>query len=263
MEEIVKPKLDIIFKMLMTSSDDVLRGFLSAVLDIDRNSVGTIVFENPENLPEDPEGKQSQMDLKMSVGDKILNIEIQICNKGNYPERSLYYWAKMFSGELKKGQYYSELKKTICVNIVDFNLFTSSEEPFSTFSVLEEKRHERLTDKCALLFFELGKVDDKVDKDNLKKLWMQLIKAETKEELDMLEQTGNTDIKEAITILHKMTADEKVREAARLREKAILDEASMKDFAEKQGITKERARIIANMRADGVSEEQIRRYTGG
>lgn len=250
--------------MLMTDNDNVLRSFLSAVLDIDRNTIGNIMIENPENLPDVSDGKQSQMDLKVKVGDRVVNIEIQLCNKGNYPERSLYYWAKMFANELKKGQYYSELKKTICINIVDFNLFTNSTEPYSVFTLLETKRHEQLTDKCALLFFELEKVDNEVDKNDLKKLWMQLIKAETKEEWDMPENTGNADIKEAITILHKMTADEKVREAARLREKAMLDEGSMKDFARKEGIgigmgrDEREAEIVANLRSASFSEEQIR-----
>lgn len=94
---------------------------------------------------------------------------------------------------------------------------------------------ELLTDKCSINFVELVKIDSEIDKNNRRKLWLQLIKSETKEELDMLEQTGVPDIQKAVVILHKMSADEKVQEMARQREKQLLDETSALRYAEKKG----------------------------
>lgn len=105
----------------------------------------------------------------------------------------------------------------------------------SRFSLLEETRHEPLTEKCSILFFELKKVNNNIDKNDRKKLWLQLINAETEEELDMLEKTGVPEIQKAVVILHEMSADEQIREMARLREKAILDEKSMMNFARREG----------------------------
>lgn len=278
---IVKAKLDIIFKKLFTSDADVLKAFISDILDIPKDDIGQITVENPNIIPSMLNGKQSQLDLKMSVDDKIVNVEIQLCDKGNFRERSVYYWSKMFSDELKKGDDYSELKKTISINIMNFNLFDCT-EPWSGFSILEDSRHEKLTDKCSILFFELKKVNGKVDKNNRKKLWLQLINAETEEELDMLDKTGVPEISKAVVILHEMSADEEMREIARLREKAALDELSAVNHARKEGEARgmakgmekgmaqgmekgrveQREEILAKMREKGFTEEQIRDILG-
>lgn len=265
--DIIKAKLDIVFKKLFTSDDEVLKSFLADILDIPKNSIKQIKVENPNILPSMIDGKQSQLDLKMSVDDKIVNVEIQLTNKGNFRERSLYYWSKMFSDELKKREDYAELQKTICINIVDFDLFKRSSSVYSKFLLLEETRHELLTDKCAIIFLELVKVDDEVDKNDRRKLWLQLIKAETKEELDMLENTGIPEIQKAVVILHEMSADEQMREMARLREKAIRDEKSAFNFAKREGRAEGKAEgrqerdaeLIAKMREEGFTEEQIRK----
>ncbi|MDE7230441.1 MAG: Rpn family recombination-promoting nuclease/putative transposase, partial [Oscillospiraceae bacterium] len=220
--DIVKAKLDIIFKKLFTSDNEILKAFVADLIDIPIEDITQITVDNPNIVPSVYDGKQSQLDLKMNVDDKIVNVEIQLCDKGNFRERSLYYWSKIFSGELKKGEDYSELKKTISINILNFNLF-DCEEFHSKFSMLEETRHELLTDKCSVLFFELKKLSGKVDKNDRRKLWLQLVNAETEEELNMLDNTGVPEIKKAVVILHEMSADEEMREIARLREKAEHD----------------------------------------
>ncbi len=268
---IVKAKLDIIFKKLFTSDDDVLKAFVSDILDIPKENIKQIKVKNPNIMPSVVDGKQAQLDLKMSVDDKIVNVEIQLCDKGNFRDRSLYYWSKIYTDELKRGEDYSQLKKTISINILNFDLF-DCDECYSKFALLEETRHELLTDKCSILFFELRKVNDKIDKNNRKKLWLQLINAETEEDLDMLDKTGVPEISKAVVILHEMSADEEMREMARLREKAILDERSALNFARREGRAEgraegkaegraeERKTIIARMREDGLTEEQIRKY---
>ena len=266
--EIVKPKLDIVFKKLMIENKNVLKGFLSDILDIPKNDIGEITNMNTDIIPQTIGGKESELDLKMTVGDKIINIEIQLCNKGNFPERALYYWANMFSEELKRGKDYEELMKTICIDIVAFRLF-DCDSAFSEFRLLETTRHEQLTDKCAIYFLELCKVQSEVPESDRKKLWMQLINAETKEELDMLEKTNIPEIKEAVTAISKMSDDELMRDRARLREKTIRDARAELNFAQQQGIAKGRAEgitegraerdkeIAANLRRKGYTEEQI------
>ncbi len=231
----VKAKLDVVFKKLFTSDDEVLRAFVGDILDIPRGKIKQIKVENPNILPALIDGKQGQMDLKMSVDDRIVNIEIQLCNKGDFIDRSLFYWGRMVGDELKSGEDYIELKKTISVNILDFDLF-DWEKPFSSFSIHEDENNALYTDKCAFLCFELKKVNNIIDKNDCKKLWMQLIKAETEEELDMLNNTGVPEIQKAVVILHEMSADEEMREIARLREKAIRDERSAMNFAKREGV---------------------------
>ena len=263
-EEFIRPKLDVVFKMLMASDEDILRDVLAAFLEIPKKSIDQIVIMNPNILPTEFDGKQSQLDLKVNVDGKTVDIEIQLCDEGDFPERSLYYWAKAYTDDVKRGEKYKELRKTICINIVDFNLF-NCDEPYSSFSLLENKRREQLTDKCSIMFMELPKIDAMIDKNDRRKLWLQFIKSETKEELDMLERTEVPEIKKAIVTLHQMTADERVREEVRMRMKNMLDENTAKENARREGLAegeakgraKERADFIAGMRKAGFSEEAI------
>ncbi len=259
--DIVKAKLDVIFKKLFTSDDDVLMGFLSDILEIPRGEIKKIDVLNPNNLPDDADGKQSQLDLKMRVDDKIINVEIQLKKSSDFKDRALYYWAKMYSDELKKGDGYEELKQTIAINIVDFDLFPGCPDFCSTFNIMEKTRHEKLTDKCSVIFLELVKRKKKVDRHNRKMLWVQLIDAETEEELNMLNETGVPEIQKAVMILHEMSEDEKTKELARMREKKIRDDESLFRTGVNEGIEKGikegREEVIAKMRKSGLSEEQI------
>lgn len=269
--EIIKPRLDVVFKRLFMRDTDLLKCFVADMLEIRKSNIKELNVLNPNILPPMIDGKQSQLDLKMSVDDKIVNVEIQLCNKGSFPDRSLYYWAKMFSNELKRSENYTRLKQTICVNIVDFTLFDDCDSAYSNFALLEETRHTMLTDKCSIMFMELPKINNVIDKNDRKKLWLQFLKVETKEELAMLEKTGVPDIKKAAVILHEMSADDMERELAWQREKAIADDNTMKStfisIGEERGLKKgrqegrreERESIIAMMRENGYSEEEIQK----
>ncbi|MBD5104457.1 MAG: Rpn family recombination-promoting nuclease/putative transposase, partial [Ruminococcaceae bacterium] len=157
--EIVKAKLDVVFKKLFTSDNDVLKSFIGDILDIPTGEIKKIEVLNPNILPAAIDGKQSQLDLNMLVDDKTVNVEIQLRNKGDYKDRAVYYWSKLYSDQLKRGELYKELKRTITINILDFDLFTDSDSPYSSFSLLENNRRELLTNKCSINFFELVKVD--------------------------------------------------------------------------------------------------------
>ena len=267
---VVKAKLDVIFKKFFTRDKDLktLSAFLEAVLDMPENSITKIQVLDTKLLPTRIDGKQGDLDLKVYMNDSVVNVEIQIEDERNYRDRSVYYWSKTYSDELKKGQDYNDLKPTICINIMNFKIF-ECEEAYSTFKLLETDRHEILTDKCAILFFELKKINDKIEPNNRKKLWLQLINAETEEELDMLNETGVPEIQKAVVTLREMSQDEEIQEMARLREKWIMDHNSAMRNAERKGMEKgiekgmEKGRqegiekMIAAMREMGMSEQQI------
>ena len=82
-----------------------------------------------------------------------VNIEIQVLNYGNYKERTLFYWAKMYTSELQKNDDYLNLKNAFAINVIDFNLF-DCREYHSTFKIFEEHRQEFLTDKFRIDFLE-------------------------------------------------------------------------------------------------------------
>lgn len=233
---IIKLKLDVIFKAMFgrEGSEDILADFLSRLLEIPRKSIKQIIMDNVELIPDNYADKFCRVDLKMQVDERLINIELQINNEKHFRERTLYYWSRIYGSELKSGEDYSKLKETICINIVNFNLF-DCEEFHSHFKIIEKNRHEVLTDKFGIHFFELKKIGKSPNKDNPMELWLQLINAETEEELDMLENTNVQEINKAILVLRELNADENMRRLAEMREKTLHDEANAINSAEERG----------------------------
>lgn len=274
---IVKAKLDIIFKKLFTDEGNqhILQAFLSDILEIPYESINNIIVLNSEIMPENIIEKYSRMDIKMTVdGNRLINVEMQIKDEGDYKDRSMYYLSKLYGNQLKSGDGYGKLNQCISINVLNFILFDEWMDFHSSFRMREDKHNSVLTDNFIAHYFELKKIGKNFDKNNKQELWLRLINAETEDELDMLQQTGVKSIQDAVVVLHKMSADEKTRELAEMREKALHIEATEKSYAraegEAAGLKKGRAEgerrkeaeILANLKAMGLSEEQIKQALG-
>ena len=90
-------------------------------------------------------------------------------------------------------------------------------------------------------------------------LWLQLINAESEGELAMLQETNVPIIQKALMVIHKMSADEKMQEIARMREKALHDEALALKSAREEGAANREAEIVSKMRTAGFSESDIKK----
>ncbi|WP_269208725.1 Rpn family recombination-promoting nuclease/putative transposase [Rickettsia australis] len=83
------------------------------------DQVKEVTLINPYNPKSFLNNKLSVLDIKAKgESGKIFNIEIQVTDEANYDKRALYYWAKLYVGQLKEGSRYSELNKTIGIHIL-------------------------------------------------------------------------------------------------------------------------------------------------
>ena len=62
-----------------------------------------------------------------------------------------------------------------------------------------------------------------------------------------------------VKITYDTSEGTKIKEIARLREKALHDEASALKNAKAEGMEEEKANVISKMRANGFTDEQIRK----
>ncbi len=263
----VTPKLDLVFKKIFgnVNNTDILTDFLATVLNINSDQITSIEILDNELVPDILINKFSRLDLKLTVNKSCsINIEIQVLNYGNYKERTLFYWAKMFTGELQKNEDYNNLKDTIAINVIDFNLFDCKEEYHSTFKVLEEHRHEILTDKFRIDFLELRKAKkfakERGSMTDKKLMWMDFLNsnAEDDETLERLSSESPV-MKKAVAVLRQMSTDEKELYEIEQRDKAVRDELSARNYERQQGILQERENLITKMKKSGMSDEQIQK----
>ena len=258
-ENIVKLKLDVVFKRMFGNENhkDIIKGFISDMLEIPMESIKTIYINNSELTPDYVYQKFSRLDLRLDVDGRVVNIEMQVNSVPNFTDRTLFYWAKMYSDELHTGEEYDSLKRTICINILNFNLF-DCEDYHSHFKIMESDRHEVLTDNFAIHFFELKKIGKSQHRKRMEE-WLMLINAETEEELMKIEKTTTSpEIKATIVKLRELSADERFKQEAFMREKRLHDEASALKGARQEGRQERENEIVKNLRERGYSEEEIR-----
>lgn len=186
---------------------------------------------------------------------------MQVNRESFFKERTLFYWSKLYSEELGAGEEYGELRQTICINIINFDLF-DCEDYHSHFKILESDRKELLTDKFAIHFFELRKLS-KFRRNKRMEDWLKLIDAETEGDLMDIQQTTNIpEVKDTIVMVRQLSADQKIRQEAYYREKRMHDEASALGTARREGRREERIVLAENMRKNGFTEEQIKLALG-
>jgi predicted transposase/invertase (TIGR01784 family) len=166
----LNPMADIFVRYLLGSENnkDILIDFINAVfIQKGHELVIEIDLLNPFNLKTIRTSKESILDVKAKDSSgRWINVEIQIDNDGSYANRSLYYWAKSYTGQLKKGDIYADLAPSICINLLDFEIFPQLPGYHSCFQITEADAPEfALTEHLQIHFIELPKNQLETTKD--------------------------------------------------------------------------------------------------
>src|SRR5690606_27904380 len=119
-------------------SPDLLGDLINAARS-DEDPVEVIEILNPRIDPEDLTGKFIIHDVlaKDSRG-RLFNIEMQVRRLTEWIERSLYYIASAYVGQLKQGDNYATLKPAIGINLLDFELFEGLQAHWREDSIMSE-----------------------------------------------------------------------------------------------------------------------------
>jgi len=246
-------KNDTLFKMLFTKYQNLLKRLVAELLSIQYESIEQFDIINPEISPEELGKKFCRLDINMIVNKQKVDLEIQISDEGNYPERSLFYWAREFSTGINEGGDYGELPRTIVISILGFNLFPDTKRFHREFQALEVKTYEPLTDKMVLHYYELPKLSPLDDADIGRDLWLKLFNAETEEELAKIEEMGVPIMSEALQAYRHVAASDEFVQIEKMRSKARHDEAQALNNARReereklQGVIDEKDAIIAEL----------------
>jgi predicted transposase/invertase (TIGR01784 family) len=241
-------KNDTLFKTLFVQYPDLLKRLTAELLGVRLESIGQFAIINPDIPPEVVGDKFCRLDINMEIDGQRVDLEIQVHDEGDYPERSLYYWAREYSASLSAGVEYVKLPRVVIISIVAFNLFDCAEF-HSEFQALEITRHSALTDKMCLHYFELPKLPKTVAGDDELKLWLALFSAETEEELKRLEELGAPVMEQAIMAYRGITATDEFKELERQRSYAAHNKASALEHARREGERIEREKwqgVVAN-----------------
>ena len=238
---ILSPKVDFVFKKIFGNEKhpNILISFLNAVIK-PTDLIKSVQIKNTDIEKEHIEDKYSRLDIKAATNNgEHINIEIQVKNEYNMIKRSLYYWSKMYEGQLTKGKDYDTLSRTICINILDFK-YLKNDNFHNCYRLKEKNTNEELTDVMELHFIEipkLRKLENTEDISDMLEAWITFIESPTSELIDKLEMSSD-EIKEAKEELLRLSGNDKERERYEKRFESLLEQNSLLANAERKGLQK-------------------------
>lgn len=178
----------------------------------------------------------SILDVRVLLEDGTqVDMEMQVAYFAYWEKRILFYLAKMYTGQLKKGESYEVLKKCIHVSILDFIHFSEDEECYRVIHFCDEQSDKRYTDLLEIQILELKKILPENEAENGVIDWMQFFNGKSRRKFcDMAKKNEYLD--EACNTLMELSADEQKRLEYEAREKALRDYNSQMSSARKLGM---------------------------
>ena len=238
----INPRVDFAFKILFGSEEnkDILLPFINAVLTPE-NQLVELELLNPYNHKTHSTDKLSILDIKAKdKSGRLYHVEMQMNDRIDYDQRALYYWSKIYSQQLSEGQSYSNLRKTISINVLNFNHF---DEPdyHNVYHLLNAKTYSRYSEDLELHFIELKKFNkDLSHLTTALDRWASFLTKAEQWERNFVPRELKDDpaIEKAAHVLDTLSLDkeeQKIYEAQLmwLRDQAAILEKTQEDFIEK------------------------------
>lgn len=260
----ISPQVDIAFKKIfgVEENKDLLISLINSIVGVE-DQVVDVTITNPYNAQNFKNDKLSILDIKATgENGKRYNIEIQISDEADYDKRALYYWAKLYTEQLKAAEGYSKLSKAIGIHILNFTSIPEVDAYHNVFHITEKKSGLHYFKNLELHTVELKKfssgddvkLSDLVAKiQNSLDIWAAFL---TRNELlnanDLPPELDNPALKKAIEVLEVMSFKPEERALYEDHLKWLLIEASTLKKMEEKGIEIGRVEGIEIGRVEGI-----------
>ena len=267
---------DYVFKRIFGQEENkqALKDFLESILD---EEILKIEIKNPEIPKNFYDSKYGVLDLKVTLNDKsIVDVEMQMKNEHNIEQRDTFYLASNYVNELKEGEPYTNCKKSIVINILNFMYYNRNEYHSVARMIFEEPKEEEkvemgykeedryMTKYLEVHIIELPKFKIKNPKMHTKLeewLWLFIGSDEKVSEASK----KNKEIEKIKKKLASMSLSPEERNNYEYRLRAIRDEADAIEYKTKQakeeGIKEGLEKTAKEMLKNNFTIEQIQKIT--
>ena len=258
----INPRIDIAFKKIfgVEENKDLLISLINSIVSIE-DQVSEVTLLNPYNPKNFRQDKLSILDIKaLGSNGKRFNIEIQISDEADYDKRALYYWAKLYTEQLKASDDYSELAKAIGIHILNFTSIPKAKKYHNIFHISEKETGLLYFKDLELHTIELKKFTDYVNDDlssliakirNSLDMWVAFLTRHDLLKADSLPLALNdVSLRKAINVLDVMNFTVEEREAYEDHLKWLRIEANTLKKAESEA----REKGIAEGLEKGIAE---------
>ena len=284
--EKISPRVDLAFKKIfgVEENKDLLISLINSIVGTE-DQVKEVTLLNPYNPKNFKQDKLSILDVKATNQDgKRFNIEIQISDEADYDKRALYYWAKLYTEQLKVAQDYSALSKAIGIHILNFTSIPQAKNYHNVFHITEKENGFTYFKDLELHTIELNKfTSDSSEelKDIVAKtrttldIWVAFLTRHDLLTADRLpKELDDKNLKKALHVLDILNFSKEERElyedhlkwlrieANTLKKAAAEALAEGISIGEAKGIEKGKSELIKMMLNQGNPVDKIAKITG-
>ena len=263
----ITPKVDLAFKKIfgVEENKDLLISLINSIVG-EEDQVSEVTLLNPYNPKSFKTDKLSILDIKATNQDgKRFNIEIQISDEADYDKRALYYWAKLYTEQLKVAEDYSKLSKAIGIHILNFNSIPHVAKYHNVFHITEKDTGLIYFKDLELHTIELKKFSSNSDEEladivlkikNALDIWLAFLTRNDLLSIDNLpKELNDVNLKKAINVLSVMNFSNDEREAYEERLKWLrMETSTLKKYEQK---CREEGKIEGKI--EGIAEGEARR----
>ena len=239
MSELLDPTNDYVFKRLFAEAPDLLVDLIND-LRPDLPDIASVEVLNPNIEASELTGKYIILDVLARDGEgHCYNVEVQVRRYGAWHKRGLFYLARTLGSQLSAGEDYQELRATVGLHLLDFDLFTATnaerQQAIWRFEMRDEYQPSiSLGNILQMNLIELNKADRLGLPEGPLRAWITFFK-HWQEELTMA-NIAHEPVKKAMSRIRELSADEEARRLAFVRERALRDEVSLLNDAKREGL---------------------------
>ena len=276
--EKISPRVDIAFKKIFGVEEnmDLLISLINSIVG-EEDQVREVTLLNPYNAKNFRQDKLSILDIKAKgVDGKRYNIEIQISDEADYDKRALYYWAKLYTEQLKAGEDYSTLSKAIGIHILNLYSIPQVDRYHNVFHITEKETGFRYFKDLELHTIELKKFskDSHVEladivgmvKTSLDMWAAFLTRHDLLNRENLPSELDDPALKKALGVLDVMNFAPEEREAYEEHLKWLrMETSALKKHETKwfeEGRAKEKKNMARMMLQEGIDIQRISKITG-
>jgi predicted transposase/invertase (TIGR01784 family) len=236
--ELLLPKNDFLFKLIFGDERNkpLLKGFLQAVLGLPEGEFDVELLD--PHLHAQSEGdKESVLDIRIRTKTgKLIEVEMQVAPSSYIFERICFYKDRMLVDQIGEGMEYSVLKKVISIVVADFTFVETRDRGryHHCFRLMDKEDGAVFGDVEEVHTLELPKVPEESDRTAAWE-WGKFIGVKNEEELEMLAEKSEV-MKDAVSTLYRVSADDEVKRLYEAREKARRDEWARQEYGRQKGL---------------------------
>ena len=215
---------DYIFRIVLQKNEISRKALIRDLLHLEENEVISAEVTNPIDPGDSAQSKETRMDIRVILNHNAhLDIEMQVVNYNDWPERSLTYLSREFNS-LKHGEDYKDIPPVYHIAFLNFTLFPEDPEFYATYRMLNVKTGKVYSDKYTLSVIDLNHIDLATKEDRIYGIddWARLLKADTWEEVKMI-TNGNNALASTAESIFLSNEDYNIRKVALEREEARLE----------------------------------------